>query len=142
MSKRFSIARPTVQTPYHIDFDWWSQNDRNWRVYLRSYLTDEDQKHVDGVDEQMVDLVDQETAEVHRVDALQHFLITRYASQDDFITTNTSVSEAIFRLFLANGNVPMNATEIGEKIGRTPVTILRMLSGRRVYRGIRPYTQS
>jgi hypothetical protein len=142
VSKRFSIARPTVQTPYHIDFDWWSQNDRNWRVYLRSYLTDEDQKHVDGVDEQMVDLVDQETAEVHRVDALQHFLITRYASQDDFITTNTSVSEAIFRLFLANGNVPMNATEIGEKIGRTPVTILRMLSGRRVYRGIRPYTQS
>ena len=26
--KRFSLVKPTVNTPFHIDFEWWRQNDR------------------------------------------------------------------------------------------------------------------
>jgi len=46
--------------------------------------------------------------------------------------------EAIFRLLLKNGNSPMTILEIGEELGRDPKQILKMLSGVRVYRGIRP----
>ncbi len=138
-TKRLSLVKPTLHTLFHIDFNWWQRNDRNWRVYLRSYLSPEDQlDFASSNEEELVDLIDPQTAEVSRVDALQHLLITRYANRDDFITPNTSTTEAIFRLFLANGNTPMSVLEIAERLGRPPETVLRMLSGRRVYRGLRP----
>ena len=33
--KRFSLVKPTVDTPFHIDFAWWKKNERDWHVYLR-----------------------------------------------------------------------------------------------------------
>ncbi len=135
------LVKPTLQTPFHIDFEWWKQNDRSWQVYLRSYLSEEDQDRLDDFgDETLIDIVDPETAEVHRVDGLQHLLITNYAQKDDFITGSTSISEAIFRIFLSNGNAPLSAVELGEKTHRDPKVVLRMLSGPRVYKGIRPVT--
>jgi len=136
--KRFSLVKPTLNTPFHIDFDWWQKYDRDWRVYLRSYLSQEDQQAYVGAEDEKVDIIDLDTAEVHRVDALQHILITKYANQEGFITQTTSISEGIFRLFLSNGNVPMTPIELSEKLTRAPEVILRMLSGPRVYKGIRP----
>ena len=142
MVKRFSLVKPTLDTPFHIDFDWWKQNDRSWRVYLRSYLSPEDQETYAGKEDEMVDLVDPDTAEVQRVDALQHLLISRYGQEEDFITHSTSVTEAIFRLFLTNGNMPLTPSEMAEQLDRSPKVILRMLSGGRVYKGIRPFQGS
>jgi len=141
MGKPFSLVKPTLNTPFNIDFEWWRQNDRNWRVYLRNYLSPEDQQNYLGNEDEVVDLIDQETGEVHQVDALQHLLISKYANQVDFITQNTSVTEAIFRLFLANGNMVLTPQEISERLNRPPITILRMLSGRQVYKGIRPHRE-
>ena len=137
--KRFSLVKPTLQTPFHIDFEWWSQHDRSWRIYLRGYLSPEDQESFSDSEEvELVDLVDEDTAEVHQVDGLQHLLITRYARKEDFITETTSLIEAIFRLFLANGNSPLSPEELADRLGRPPRTILRTLSGPRVYKGMRP----
>ena len=137
--KRHSLVKPSLQTPYHIDFNWWQQNDRDWRVYLRSYLSPEEQLVFSETSEEAkVDIVDPETGEVSQVDALQHVLIARYANRGDFINRNTSLTEAIFRLFLINGNIPLSVVEIAEKIGRSPNTVLQMLSGSRVYKGLRP----
>ncbi len=137
--KRFSLVKPTVQTPFHIDFEWWSQNDRSWRIYLRGYLSPEDQAAFSETDEvELVDLVDPDTAEVQQVDGLQHLLISQYAQRPDFITETTSMVESIFRLLLANGNNPMSAEELAERLGRPPNMILRTLSGPRVYKGMRP----
>ena len=137
--KRHSLVKPSLQTPYHIDFNWWQQNDRDWRVYLRSYLSPEDQLIFSEISEEAkVDIVDPETGEVSQVDALQHVLIARYSNRGDFISRNTSLTEAIFRLFLINGNIPLSVGEIAEKIGRSPNTVLQMLSGSRVYKGLRP----
>jgi hypothetical protein len=72
------------------------------------------------------------------VDGLQHILISHCAQTEDFITERTSLVESIFRTFLAGGNTPLTPDELGEKLNRPPMTILRMLSGRRVYKGIRP----
>jgi hypothetical protein len=136
---RFRLVKPTLQTPFHIDFEWWKQNDRSWQVYLKSYLSEEIQEtlRVAG-DEQLIDIIDPETGEVHQVEALQHLLILHYADRDDFITGTTTVTEAIFRLLLSNGNAPLTPIELGERLGREPGTVLRMLSGPRTYKGIRP----
>lgn len=137
--KRMSLVKPTLQTRYHIDFDWWRSSDRNWRVYLRSYLCPEHQEAFADLDtDEQVDWVDAETAEVQRVDGLQHVLITHCAKQETFITQQTTLVDSVFRLFLANGNVPLTPIELAEQLGRQPMVILKTLSGLRVYKGLRP----
>lgn len=135
-----SLVKPTLDTLFHIDFDWWSQNDREWRVYLRSLLSPEEQERfaemIDG--DALVDWVDPETGEVSQVDGLQHILITHTAQQDGFLEARTALTEAIFRLFLKNGNKPMSINDVAEQLGRPPMPILKTLSGGRVYKGLRP----
>lgn len=137
--KRMSLVKPTLQTRYHIDFDWWRQNDRDWRVYLRSYLCPEHQRaFADLNSQEQVDWVDPETAEVQRVDGLQHILITHCARQPAFITQQTTLVDSVFRLFLANGNTPLTPSELAEHLGRDSYIILKTISGMRVYKGLRP----
>lgn len=135
--KRYSLVKPTITTPFHIDFEWWQQNDREWRVHLLSCLPAESQQIFADADDQEVDWIDPDTAEVQRVDGLQHTLINYAANNPDFITGRTTLVEAIFRILLANGNLPLTPTELGERLKRPPMTILRTLSGVRVYKGIR-----
>jgi hypothetical protein len=138
-TKRFSVVKPTPSTPFHIDFTWWSQNDRDWRIYLRGYLSEEDQEEFPDIDEEkLFDLIDPITAEIHRVDGLQHLLINKYTDREEFISETTSLVESIFRLFLTNGNTALNSEEMAERLNRPPLTILKTLSGPRVYKGLRP----
>jgi len=137
--KRPSLVKPTLKTPFQIDFNWWAKNDRDWRVYLRSNLCPEHQKAFEHIDlAEQVDWVDPVTAEVQRVDGLQHALITHCAKQAGFITEHSTLVDAAFRLFLANGNTPMSPIELGDRLGRPPEIVLRTLTGGRVYKGMRP----
>ena len=137
--KRLSLAKPTLSTPFHIDFDWWRKNDRDWRIFLKSYLCAEHQlAFEDHENDEMVDWVDPDTAEVQRVDGLQHVLISHCAREVDFITYQTTLVDAVFRLLLSNGNIPQTPTELEEQLDRPANTILRTFSGARVYKGIRP----
>lgn len=137
--KKFSLVKPTLDTPFQIDFDWWKQHDNNWRVYLYSYLCPEHHELFANSNEEVwIDWVDPDTAEVQLVDGLQHVLITHCAKQPDFVTRTTTLVDSVFRLLLANGNNPMTPRELGEAINRPPDTILRTLAGVTVYKGIRP----
>lgn len=136
---RSSLVKPTLQTRFHIDFDWWQKNDRDWHVYLRNYLCAEHQKAFERVSEDiLIDWVDPVTAEVHQVDGLQNVLISHCAQQENFITHQTALVDAVFRLFLSNGNNSLTPIELGEFLGRPPYTILKTLAGPRVMQGIRP----
>lgn len=138
-SKRFSLIKPTLDTPFHIDFEWWKKNERDWHVYLRSLLCSEHQEVFAEVEEgEMIDWVDPKTAEVKPVEGIQHTLMTHCARRPDFVTEQTAMVEAVFRLFLTNENVPMTVEELGSLLNRPPNTILRTLSGPRVYKGLRP----
>lgn len=138
----FSIAKPTKNTPYHIDFNWWNNHDREYKVILRGLLSEEDIQTLDNIGEDIqLDVIDPRTAEVTQVDGLLHVLMTKTAKQEGFLSENTALTEAIFRLLLINANQPLTAEEIGERLGRDPRQILRMLSGPRVYRGIRPIAE-
>lgn len=139
-AKRFSLVKPTVDTPFHVDFEWWKKNERDWHVYLRSLLCAEHQEAFSNVEEgETIDWVDPVTAEVKPVEGVQNALMTHCVKQPDFLTVQTALVEAVFRLFLANGNMPMTSKELGARLSRPADTILRTLAGARVYKGIRPY---
>ncbi len=137
--KSFSLVKPNLDTPFHIDFDWWQQNDRDWRVYLRSLMCEEHQEaFAEWQDNQMLDWIDPETAEVKVVDGLQHTLMSHCALEPEFLSERTSLVESAFRIFLINGNQPMSSRQLAEELGRPETTILKTLAGMRVYRGLRP----
>lgn len=137
--KRTSLIKPSVDTPFHIDFDWWKKNERDWHVYLRSLLCAEHRDAFANAEEgQMIDWVDPLTAEVKPVEGVQNTLMSHCVKQPDFLTEQTALVEAVFRLFLTNGNVPMSSGELGDRLNRPAATILRTLTGGRVYKGIRP----
>jgi hypothetical protein len=137
--KRFSLVKPSIQTPFHIDFDWWKNQDKNWQVYLFSYLCPIHKEAFSvNTGPVSIDWVDPETAEVFQVDGIQHTLMTHCAKQDSFVTLNTSLVDAVFRILLTNGNNPLTPEQLGQSTGRPPDTILRTLSGVQIYKGIRP----
>lgn len=137
--KRFSLVKPTTQTPFHIDFDWWKRQEKNWRVYLHGYLCAEHQAtFANSSDSTWIDWIDPDTAEVFQVDGLQNILINHCAKQPGFVTLNTSLVDSVFRVLLAHGNNPLSSEQLSDVTGRPADTILRTLSGAVVYKGIRP----
>ncbi|MCJ7695913.1 MAG: hypothetical protein MUO40_10865 [Anaerolineaceae bacterium] len=139
MEYRNSLVKPTLDTPYSIDFEWWKEHDRDWRIYMRNFLcTYHSELLQDVSDNEKIDWIDSNTAEVKTVDAIQHTLITHCAKEEEFATTNSALVDSVFRLFLADGNKPLTCQELGEKLGKSPSLILRTFSSLKVYKGIRP----
>lgn len=135
--------KPTLDTPWHIDYKWWEKEGRDLRVYLRSHLCPEHQAIFQShLNLQQMDWVDPDTGEVRRVDGFQHTLRTHCSQQPDYITSYTPLVDAIFRIFLANGNTPLSARELADRLGRNPETILQTLAGARIYKGLRPVEES
>ncbi len=131
-------VKPTLDTTFHIDYTWWEREDRELRTYLISHLLPEQHAQFDKSPEtNLIDWIDPDTAEVRRVDALQQAL-AKAAQDPNYITDHTTLVDAVFRVFLANGNRPLSPNELGKRINRSPSTILRTLSGNQVYKGIRP----
>jgi len=136
------LIKPTLNTPFHIDYAWWERESRELRVYLQSHLcSDHQAKYQSLEDTDQIDWVDPETAEVQRLDGLQHALRHHCSQQPGYLEQHTSLVDAIFRVFLANGNTPLTPVQLAERIGRPSQgnTILKTLSGGRVYKGLRPY---
>jgi len=137
-----SLLKPTAKTPFHIDFDWWKSNERDWHVFLRSLLCTEHQETFAEIEEDgMIDWIDPLTAEVKQVDGVQNALMSHCALEPEFTNAHTAMVEAIFRIFLVNGNIPMSAGELSKRLGRPADTILKTIAGSRVYRGLRPYEE-
>ncbi|MGD8815059.1 MAG: hypothetical protein PVI78_11365 [Anaerolineales bacterium] len=137
------LVRPTLETKFHIDYDWWDRADRDLDVYLRSHLCSQHQEKFADLDaDAQIDYVDPETAVVTRVGGIEHALISHCSRQPEYVTPQTSLVNAVFRAFSANGNKPLTPIELGEQLNRSPKTILRTFSGPRVYKGIRPIVDS
>jgi len=139
MEHRSSLVKPTLETPYCIDFDWWKEHDRDWKIYMRNFLCAYHSEIMQDIsDNEIIDWIDPITAEVKTVDAIQHTLITHCVKEVDFKTTNSALVDSVFRLFLANGNKPLTCKELGKELGKAPNLILRTFSSLKIYKGIRP----
>lgn len=133
------LLRPSLDTKFHIDYDWWETSRDDLRVYMLTHLTPEQRERVENTDvTDVVDYIDPETGEVFQLDSLG-LAIQESAKQDDFISDHIGLVDSVFRAFLAGGNRPLSARELGEITGRDASTILKTIGGVRVYRGIRPY---
>lgn len=131
------LQRPTVDTRFYVDYEWWENSNLDMKTYVYSRLDlGEDSALDSGIEH--VDLVDPETAEVRQVDGFQYALQTYLSQMPDDFTTNTSLVDAIFYTLLANANRPMTARELAEKVHRDPETVLKTISGPKIYQGIRP----
>ncbi len=133
------LAKPGVDTKYHIDYSWWDRASDDLRTYLLSHLLPDQRERLSlSGENRVVDYVDPDTGEVTQLDELG--LAIQTAAQDpNFINPHTSLVDSIFRVFLANGTQPMTPRELEAQTGRSASLIVRTLSGARVYRGIRPY---
>jgi hypothetical protein len=134
-----SRVRPTLDTKFHIDYEWWRRENRDLKAYLISHLPPEKRTQFDSSAEQeMIDWIDPQTAEVRQLDALQH-AIAQAVLDPQFVNEHTPLVDAIFRVFLANGNKPLSPEELSRFLPRrAPALILRTLSSPTVYKGIRP----
>jgi hypothetical protein len=132
--------KPDINTKFHIDFGWWRKKGRDFRVHLRSHLCHECQAvYINHLEVEEVDWIDSETAEVTKVDGLWQCLRTHCSQLPDYITEKTALTTSVFRLFLANGNTPLSPVDLYRILGKqTPEIILRTLSGRKIYGGIKP----
>ena len=136
--KKPRFFKPSIATRFYIDFDWWKENDSNWRIFLKGFLCEKHQQYFQEKPTDIeVDAVDPETAEVRKMDGLLFTLTFHCAKQEDFIGENIPVVAKVFRLLLANGNKPLSPQELEQIVNRPARTILTILTGPQVYKGIR-----
>lgn len=131
------LKKATADTRFYIDYDWWDKSDLDLKTYLFTRLDIGEEINLESETDQ-VDLIDAETGEVTRVDGFQ-YVVQAYFSQlpDDFVT-RTSLVDAVFCVLLANANKPMTATEIAQRVKRSPSTIVKTMGGPKIYQGVRP----
>jgi len=136
--KPTTLIKPTLDTLYHIDYEWWERSGKDLAQALIAQLPQSLRDNLSvHPGEITLDYVDPVTAEVTPENELT--LAVRTAAQDpSFVTPQTSITDAIFRIFVANDNQPQSVNELAERLSRPPQTILKMLSGREIYYGLRP----
>ena len=132
--------RPTTATKFHIDLSWWEKQNKDIRVFMRDLLCVECKERLASQPgSPMVDMIDPETAEVTRVDALWEAIRACCSNRPGYLTPETPILDGIFRVFLANGNKPLSAQQLHERLEKRPAdVILRMLTRGQVYLGIKP----
>jgi hypothetical protein len=138
-----NLVRPTLETRYHIDYDWWARSKGDLELYMAQHLCAAHRVELSGNPGSDIrhEWIDPKTGQILQVDNLQYVLLTHCSLQPDYISERATLVDAVFRAFLAGGNRPMTPVELSERIGRPAETILRTLSGDEIYRGLRPYTK-
>lgn len=131
------LAKPTADTKFYVDFDWWKESGMDLKTYLYQRLPAESLSNLE-VDVDQVDMVDLDTGEVRQVDGFEYMLQFYFSQLPDDFASQTSLVDAVFYILLANGNRPMTIRELAERVERSPDVLLRTLAGNQVYQGIRP----
>jgi len=117
-----------------IDLDWYQQNNRSFSILAQGYLCAKCRKKLSA-----------DRKEISTAKLLS--AIKACCGKDPgFITSQLPILESIFRLFLANGNQPLDLEELGKQLSerrggdtyRTSVEILSRLLENEQYYGIRP----
>ncbi|HLF28984.1 MAG TPA: hypothetical protein VJG32_21870 [Anaerolineae bacterium] len=136
------LIKPTLDTPFHIDYEWWRREGRDLRAYLLSQIPAEVRDaYAELDDDALVDSVDPETGEVKQEDGLLLRVRSIAKQQADFVNDRTSIIDAVFRTFLINNNQPLTAYDLSRHLNRDATLILRTLAGSQVYKGLRPVVE-
>ena len=137
--KLMQFIKPTLDTPFHIDYAWWERQGLDMNMKLVSHLCPEHREAYVGEPlDDKIDWVDWETGEVRQVDGLQYVITTHCSNQPGYVADAPTIIESVFRAFLANGNKPLSPKALAPLINQPADRVLRVLAGRQVRLGIRP----
>jgi len=138
-----ALAKATLDTEFHIDYDWWDDNSAQLRLYLLSHIQDDEERARLSQSEEgaIVDYVHPKTGEVFKYDEL-NLALQNAAQKSDFINPQASMVDNIFRVFLRNGNQPRTPRELENEVGKSATVILKTIGGTTIYKGIRPLDTS
>ncbi|MGF1505385.1 MAG: hypothetical protein ACFB51_09720 [Anaerolineae bacterium] len=129
----------TLNTRYYIDNEWWERSNMDFNSQVARLCAEFDYELPQDRDlDEMVDWVDPDTAEVKHVPLILYYVMQHVAPNPDFINQRISLIDGIFRALLEAGNYPMTPKELADRLNRDHRTILKTLSGSRIYQGIRP----
>ncbi len=118
---------------WFIDLDWLEQNNRSFLALAQGSLCLKCRERLEGGKE-----------EISAADLMAN-IEDCCSKVPGFITDKLPVLESLFRLFLANGNQPLDLEEIGKQLverrdddtQRTSVEVLSRLLGNERYYGLR-----
>jgi hypothetical protein len=138
--KRKSLVRPTIDTLFKIDFEWWASKDSSWKASLVGLLTPEEKEKYSKIinGDILIDIIDVQTGRVEKVDGLRSIIYLEISTQESFVHPHIAITEGIFRLFMKNGNAPLSPVKMAELLNKDAKIILRTLLGVRPPKGIRP----
>jgi hypothetical protein len=140
--KPSAIIKPTLDTRFHIDYEWWEKENNDLRAFVLAQLpTDLRERIEKSAIGRIVDYIDPDSGEVFQLDELG-LAIQEASKRQDFINPQTSLVDCVFRVFLANGNIPRSPRELEEDTSRDARTILKTFGGIVIYKGIRPITDT
>ena len=126
----------TVETPFHIDLQWWAARDRNLGRFLAEIVGAEHDAPASGAP---LDFIHPRTGEVRQIDPLWVRVLTERAYRPDYITPSTPLPNALLRALVETVNEPMTAVELHRRLNRSnPQTLLRVLKTARTAYGITP----
>jgi hypothetical protein len=133
------FIKPTLDTPFHIDYNWWDEHGLDLNVQLLQHLSPDLREVYTGqrIGEK-IDLIDWATGEVRQVEGLQYLITTRCSKEPGYVMQAPTLLEAIFRAFLSNGNHPLTPRALASLVGHPAERVLRVLAGKIVRKGLRP----
>ncbi|HZQ98966.1 MAG TPA: hypothetical protein VFC93_09140 [Chloroflexota bacterium] len=109
---------------FFIDTSWYEQNGRSFKAMAQGRFCSACQAKLGTVTEERVPTVDKKTNRVvYEVRQVQYgdqpmaVIRADCSKQRNYITPDTPVLEAIFRVFLANGNQPATIERLREQLG-------------------------
>ena len=88
--------KPTLDTKFHIDFDWWQKTRQALKVDLRGHACVEAAEEYANEQEQTFDWIDSDTGEVFNIDLMWYLIHTHCSQQADFIDNYMPLTTAIF----------------------------------------------
>jgi hypothetical protein len=135
--KTANLRRVTADTKFYIDYHWWDEGHLDLRTYLLARLSLGSEAGSE-LPAERIDLVDSKTGEVRQVDAFQYLVRSYFNRHGNDLATQSSFVDAVFSVLLANGNEPMTAAEIAERVQRPAELVIRTFGGSQIYHGIRP----
>jgi hypothetical protein len=120
---------------WFIDLDWLEQNNRSFLALAQGCLCPKCRGRLEGSEKQF------------SAPDLMTNIRDCCSKTPGFFTERLPVLESIFRLFLANGNQPLDSEELGRRLAerrgsahqRTSVEVLSHLLGNDRYYGLRQF---
>jgi len=130
---REDIDTDQARPRWFIDLDWYPPNNRSFFALAQGCLCPKCRERLKV-----------EEGEISAAD-LSSNIRDCCSNAPDFITAELPILESIFRLFLANGNQPLDLEELGQQLGerrggdayRTSIEVLSRLLKSDQYYGLR-----